>query len=511
MELSVNVSESSKPPAKAEAEIVCIFLLCVILIKFLQHHYHSEHRQAKLHPPVPPGPKGWPIVGNLTQLGPSPHVTLTHWRAQYGDVYSLQLGSWPAVVISGLPTIREALVKKADAFSSRPDFPTFKYYANGKSVSFSPYHHGFKTHRGITARALTKLLSDKSILETTILREANNLIESLLQEELPTDPTRAVTSAVAAILFSVCFGPDADIREDEELCNLLTGINPATELFGVGNQVDLMPWIRHFTRSTLHQENIQHMTKLVEVLKGRINEHTTEFRRDTHGVIDLMMNQIRDLEDDKVMGLTEEHLLGTAVEFLSAGSDTSSTTLSWLILYMAGHPEAQDKVFHEIDDVVSCGQPVTSSIRHQLPFTECCMLEVMRLTTIVPFGLPHYTSRSTTLNGYSIRKDTLVFVNLWSISREGQIWDNPDEFQPERFLDDGVVDRHVAAQFLPFGTGRRRCIGERLGRLQIFLIFVSIMHKCRFVIPPGEHPDMGPVFGDIMKPRPFTVQIVMRQ
>ena len=142
---------------------------------------------------------------------------------------------------------------------------------------------------------------------------------------------------------------------------------------------------------------------------------------------------------------------------------------------------------------------------------------MLRLVAIVPFGLPHATRSDVIVDGYVIPSGTVVLTNLWSAGRDPRVWPEPDRFQPERFLRrtlDGAteIDRRLTRRFYPFGSGRRKCVGEKLGRTQILYSFAWIMRHFSLRIandsaPRDPHPA---VFGDVMKPAPYYIQVEPR-
>ena len=106
-------------------------------------------------------------------------------------------------------------------------------------------------------------------------------------------------------------------------------------------------------------------------------------------------------------------------------------------------------------------------------------VQVMRHSPVLPLLLPHSTTCDTSLNGYVIPRDTMVFFNLYSLCRDEQLWENPQEFQPERFV--SREGKLKAANLLQFGLGKRRCIGEDIGRLQVCDDFrlAAVLSTCR--------------------------------
>jgi len=472
-------------------------------------------------PRPPPGPRGWPVVGNLFQLGAAPHVRLTELSGVYGDVFRLQLGARAAVVVNGWSSVRQALVGQLDDFASRPNFASFAQYADGKSISFQPYTAMFRLHRKLATRGLRALLAGE-VAESVVRREAAALVELWTRRgdgDGPVDPAADVTLSVGGVLYSLCFGQHADIRDDADYREFVTETNPSTELFAAGNQVELLPaWIRLFWRRSRRRQFSERMARLVALNARKRREHAATAPGDGEAanMLDILMRATRQVNETerRQVGLTDDHLLSTTIEFISAGTDTSSTTLLWLLLYMAVYPDEQRRIQRDIDDVVSGDGPPTHAECLRIPRAEATIFEVMRLSTIVPFALPHCAVADVTLDGYDIPRDTLVLINLWSVAHDARIWDDVDDFRPERFLtkraDGYVVNRQMAHRFLPFSAGRRRCIGEVLGRMQVLMIFATILHKCTIRLPEGCVPDLSPEFGDLLKPRPYKVCIDAR-
>ena len=207
---------------------------------------------------------------------------------------------------------------------------------------------------------------------------------------------------------------------------------------------------------------------------------------------------------------------------------------------------------------------MTYDDRRRLPYVEAVVLEAMRLAPVVPLALPHFTdtdvrvSNSSATTGergeLTIPAGSIVIANLWSVGRDPDVWNaDSDIFRPERFLrkrstaqrhispvsgrhkapeedrsdaasagtavdDDGtsgggslVVDRGLAESFYPFSFGARRCVGESLGRLQIFIFFATIMRSCRLLQvegspPPGD----GETYGDVIRPDAYEIRVVAR-
>ncbi|XP_053418790.1 cytochrome P450 2U1 isoform X3 [Nycticebus coucang] len=168
------------------------------------------------------------------------------------------------------------------------------------------------------------------------------------------------------------------------------------------------------------------------------------------------------------------------------------------------------KVHEEIERVIGPNRAPSLTDKAQMPYTEATIMEVQRLTVVVPLAIPHMTSERTVLQGYTIPKGTLILPNLWSVHRDPAIWEKPEDFYPNRFLDDqGQLIKKET--FIPFGIGKRVCMGEQLAKMELFLMFVSLMQSFTFALPKNsEKPILTGRFGLTLAPHPFNIIISKR-
>lgn len=127
-------------------------------------------------------------------------------------------------------------------------------------------------------------------------------------------------------------------------------------------------------------------------------------------------------------------------------------------------------------------------------------METFRHTSFLPFTIPHSTTRDTSLGGFYIPKGRCVFVNQWQNNHDPELWGDPEAFRPERFLTpSGAVDKALTEKVLLFGLGKRKCIGETIGRLEVFLFLATLLQQVEFSVSPGTTVDMTPIYGLTMK------------
>ncbi|XP_067839176.1 cytochrome P450 1D1 isoform X2 [Heptranchias perlo] len=421
----------------------------------------------------PPGPKSWPIIGNMFQLGEYPHLTLTKMSEKYGDVFCIKLGMIPVVVVSGAETIKRALIKKGEVFAGRPDLYTFSVIAKGPSLTFTEkYGEGWKLHKKIAKSALRTFSQTEAqnstylcLLEERVCTEVTELIKVLLnlaEKEVGFDPVGPITSAVANVICGLCFGKRYD-HNDEEFLSMVQANHKIMRTFASGNIADFLPFFRY-----LPSPSLKFADKLNKFMINSIEEHYTSFDqncvRDITDVF-IALCENKNLEQ-KTAQLTNEQIIATVIDIFGAGFDTISTALQWCFLYLVRYPEIQTRMQEEIDKKLGQHRSPRFEDRTLLPYVEAFINEVFRITTFVPLVIPHSTTTSTVLNGYYIPKDTCVFINQYQVNHDKTLWKDAESFIPERFLDDsGQLKKDLIDKVMIFGmdTFRDFCKGSRAG------------------------------------------------
>lgn len=210
---------------------------------------------------TPPGPWGWPLIGHILTLGKNPHLSLTKLSKQYGDVLQIRIGSTPVVVLSGLNTIRQALVKQGEDFKGRPDFYSFNFISNGQSMAFNPDSGPVWAARRRLAQNALKSFSIASdpasasscYLEEHVSKEAEYLVnkfQKLMAEVGHFDPYRYLVVSVANVVCAMCFGQRYD-HDNQELLSIVNLSNEFGEVTGSGYPADFIPVLRYLPNSSL--------------------------------------------------------------------------------------------------------------------------------------------------------------------------------------------------------------------------------------------------------------------
>uniref|UniRef100_A0A8C2FCF9 Uncharacterized protein n=1 Tax=Cyprinus carpio TaxID=7962 RepID=A0A8C2FCF9_CYPCA len=135
----------------------------------------------------------------------------------------------------------------------------------------------------------------------------------------------------------------------------------------------------------------------------------------------------------------------------------------------------------------------------------------MRYTSFVPVTIPHSTTSDVTIEGLHIPKDTVVFINQWSVNHDPQKWQDPHIFNPSRFLDEtGALDKDLTNSVMIFSTGKRRCIGDQIAKVEVFLFSAILLHQCSFESNPSQDLSMDCSYGLTLKPLHYTISAKLR-
>ncbi|ESO82456.1 hypothetical protein LOTGIDRAFT_54271, partial [Lottia gigantea] len=431
---------------------------------------------------APPGPRGVPLLGYLPFFGDSPHLTFMKLREKYGNIFSIQMGSLPAVVIHGKDLIKEALVNRGDDFSGRPQFFSNTLIGND-TLTFGNFSEITILHKHLASSVLFKFANArKNPIEEIVNFEARMAASELVaMKGTPINPKEAIYTSVGSIIFQVCFGKDRNIREEDlHFKEFIMNSEEFSKFVGSGNPVDVMPYLR-FVMPWKVTKFIDLVTRFDNMVNIKIEENKKvytpgELRHLTDGLIAALKEE-QDKPDSK---FTEKRIFSTVVDILGAGFETVSTTLLWAILCLTKYPQVQERVQQEIDDVLGKRQPMLQD-KQNMDYCMATINEIMRYTCLAPLVIPHTATKDTELCGYSIKKDTIVIPNLYSISHDKETWGDPDKFRPERYLDSkGQLDKTITEKFNVFSMGRRKCLGEFLARTEIFLFFTGIFQLCKF-------------------------------
>ncbi|XP_075454312.1 cytochrome P450 1A5-like isoform X2 [Ascaphus truei] len=502
----------------SEISVTDILLALFALVVIFVIARRRRHNKIK----VPPGPTPWPVIGNILQVGDYPHITFTKLMKQYGNVFKIRLGSMPVIVLNGVDTIKQALIKQGESFSGRPNLYTFSLIGNGGSLTFNEkYGESWNLHKKIAINALRKFSLTEAknstcscLLEEQICFEASELIKLFLEQsekEGSFDPTGSLTSSVANVICYLCFGKRYN-HSDKEFLTLVQINQDVLRLLGTGNAADLFPIFRYLPSPRLRLV-FSFIQKMKSFMNNNIKEHYVSY--DKNCVRDITDALIALCEERKEKGetniLTNEQIVTTVNDIFGAGFDTITTGLLWCLIYLIQYPQIQIRIQTELDETIASNKLPRYEHKASMPYTEAFIYEVFRHASYVPLTIPHCTTEDTMLSGYFIPKDTCVFINQYQVNHDESLWKNPNSFSPDRFLDNkGQVNKDLIEKVMIFGVGKRRCLGDGVARMEMFILLTTLLSQLKIENPNGQTIDLSPNFGLTMKPKSFKIKVSQR-
>ncbi|NXY20437.1 CP2DH protein, partial [Atrichornis clamosus] len=449
-------------------------------------------------------------------------------QKKFGNIFSLQNCWTNLVVLNGYKTVKEALVHRSEDFADRPCFPIYEHMGYGKNsegnqisdISWSStipgiiiarYGHVWKEIRRFTLSTLRNFGMGKKSLEDRVVEEAGFLCSAVKSEEGNSfDIHFLVNNAVCNMICTIVFGERFNYGDEtfKKLSQLFE--NSLKEETGFLPQLlNVVPILVRIPG--VPQKLFKEQKAFMNFIDVLINKHVETWNPAyTRDLIDAFLKEMEKGKTAEDNGFHYKNLRLVAADLFGAGSETSSTTLRWALLYMLLHPEIQSKVQAEIDKVIGRERSPTMKDQASMPYTNAVIHEAQRCGDIVPAGLPHMTYRDTELQGFFIPKGTTIIINLSSVLKDETVWEKPNEFYPEHFLDaNGQFVKPEA--FLPFSAGRRACPGELLARMELFLFFTTLLQKFTFVLPEDQpRPREDGHFALTNSPHPYLLRAVPR-
>uniref|UniRef100_A0A8C8SGL7 unspecific monooxygenase n=1 Tax=Pelusios castaneus TaxID=367368 RepID=A0A8C8SGL7_9SAUR len=482
---------------------ICVF--CLLLIASWRKHLERKK--------LPPGPMPLPFIGNILQLNNKALAkSILKFRAQYGPVFTLHLGSEKLVVLCGYEAVKEALINHGKEFGGRGMLATVMKINKGSGLIFSNGER-WKQLRRFSLTTLRNFGMGKRTIEERIQEEAHSLVVELGNTKgSPFNPTFLLSSAVSNVICSIVFGNRFDYK-DEAFLTLLSRINENFRLLSSrwGQLYNAFPALLDHLPGQ-HNTMFQNADALKEFVTERMKQHQELLDPNSpNSYIDCFLLKMEEEKQNPNTEFTTENLVMTTLELFFAGTETVSTTLRYGLLLLMKYPMIKEKVHEEIDQVIGRSrQPVTED-RSRMPYTEAVIHEVHRFADVLPMNLPHVTTQDILFRGYVIPKGTTVFPLLTSVLRDDSQFKNPEDFNPGHFLDRNGHFKKTEA-FMPFSAGKRVCLGESLARMEVFLFLTTILQHYTLepLVDPGDL-DAIPIesgLGNI--PRPYELRLLPR-
>ncbi|XP_056633903.1 cytochrome P450 307a1-like [Diorhabda sublineata] len=421
----------------------------------------------------PPTPRKLPIIGHLHLLGgyEVPYQAFSAIGQKFGDIVNLKLGEVKCVVVNGQKNIREGLVTKGNHFDSRPAFERYQQLFDGNkenSLAFCDWSDIQKARRDMLKthtfpRSFTNTFFS---LEKLIATETENMISQIIPDTT-TDLKQIILKNCANIFLSYFCSKKFDI-EDKKFVQLVENFDEIFYEVNQGYAADFLPFLNPLLRKNLNRMKIitHEIRSFVEreIIEKRYEEFDT-----SSDATDYVESLIKYVKTDGADFDWETALF--ALEDIIGGHSAVGNFLMKVFGFLVNEPEVQMKIQQEIDQNIGRDRNVTIGDRNCMPYTEAVIFEAIRL--IASPIVPRVANKDSSINGYRIEKGSVLFLNNYELNMSEELWESPKKFMPERFLRNGSIFK--PEYFLPFGGGRRSCLGYRMVQLISFGVVGSFL------------------------------------
>ncbi|CAH1422164.1 unnamed protein product [Lactuca virosa] len=459
----------------------------------------------------PPEAKGsWPVIGHLHLLGGSelPQKVLGAMAETYGPIFTIKLGVHRALVVSSGEIAKECYTTNDKVFASRPKSMAVELMGyNYAMFGLAPYGDYWRQVRKIImlevlsqrrvemlghVRASEVRESVKDVFDAWVENkesESSNMVKVDMQQWFG----NLILNVIVRIVSGKRFSPN-----DEEGIRFQNVARRFFELLGAFVVSDFIPYLKCFDLGGYKKDMKITAKEMDDIFQGWLQENKREKeskqQHESNQVfMDVLISVLEGASEEDFPGFDHNTIIkASCLAILIAGLDTTSVTLTWALSLLLNNPRALKIAQDEIDEHVGRERPVEESDMKNLVYLDAIIKETLRLYPAGPLSVPHESMEDCIVSGYNIPKGTRLLLNLWKMHRDPNIWSDPDEFQPERFLtshkDIDVKGKHF--ELLPFGSGRRMCPGVFFALHALHFTIATLIQHFVLKKPSNEPIDM---------------------
>jgi cytochrome P450 len=419
---------------------------------------------------TPQGPKGKLITGHLKEFQTNPLDFLTRLATEYGEVAKFRFGPFQNVyLVSDPEMIKQVLVTKQKHFVKSQDFDALKpILGEGLLTSEKDFH------------MRQRRLIQPAFKRSHILNYGQAMIDITAdyidtwqdgEDRIITHDMMSITlGIISKTMFNMDFKEGYDVLWEA----IETAMGTAVKRMRTLLQLPL--WVP--TKSNREYRNA--IQALDEVIYGIIEKRRAD--PDKHEDMLGILMDARD--DDDGLGMTDREVRDELMTIFLAGHETTANAISWTLYLLSQHPEVENKLFEEINNVIG-NRPPTPGDFMKLTYTQDIIWESMRLFPPA-FVTGREVEEQVEINGYQFKKGDVILVSQYVMHRKPEYFHDPQSFKPERF-ENNFVKTIPAYAYFPFGGGPRVCIGNHFALMEAVLVLVTIAQRYKLRLAPDHH------------------------
>ncbi|KAK9056234.1 hypothetical protein SSX86_027324 [Deinandra increscens subsp. villosa] len=467
---------------------------------------------------LPPGPFPLPVIGNLLHLGDKPHHSLATLSKRYGPLMSLKLGSRTTIVVSSSNIAKEFFHNHDPFFSSRSIPDSLRVVDHDKySIVFLPAEDQWRKLRKICKEYIfsVRRLDANELLCRKKVEELLDHVSDCCTNQKDVNIGEIAFTTVLNVLSNVMFSMDIAQYDSVSSQEFKDAVRALMEFAGKPNIADFFPILKPFDPQGFVRQGNVYAKKIMTIFDTIINQRlqtrsSSSFTQTNNDVLDLLLNFNQTNESE----FTQNDMRHLFFDLFIAGTDTTSSTLEWVMTELIHNPEKLKKARLEVIKLMkNKNDIIQESDIFQLPYLQAVIKETLRLHPPVPFLVPHQAVCDVEINGYMVPKNAQVLCNVWAMGRDSKIWSCPETFLPERFLEVTIDYKGQDFEFIPFGAGRRICPGLNLAHRMLHTMLGSLLLKFDWKLGgniKANDIDMGEKFGVTLQKNEALMAIPLR-
>nr|XP_043637501.1 cytochrome P450 Tp4149-like [Erigeron canadensis] len=435
---------------------------------------------------LPPSPWKLPLIGNLHQLGPSLHRSLMDMAKKHGPLMLVHVGSVPMLVATSVEASQLILKTHDLIFCNRPHLKIAnKIFYGLKDIAFAPYGEHWRQVKSI---AVIQLLSKARVQSFRKVREEETA--NMLHEigESCGSSVNLSDLFVAHTNNVVCRVALGKTYRGLKFRNLLSRLIGLLGYFSIGSYIPLLSWVDRL--SGIERKTNEVCKEFDDLLEGVIEEHIKKRetkegdQKEAQDLVDILLDVQRESAGGFV--IDKDTIKAVILELFAAGTYTTSAIIEWGTSELIRHPRVMKKLQQEVTEIANGRPVITEDDLDQMNYLKAVIKETLRFHAPVPLLVQRETTQDVKLMGYDIPAGTSVVINAWAIARDPTVWEEPEEFTPERFLNSSIDYKGLHYEFTPFGGGRRGCPGAQFAIAVNELAIANLVYKYDLALPNGK-------------------------
>ena len=436
-------------------------------------------------PLTPPGPRGYPVIGNLPQMLRNPLQFLTNVTEEYGTVVKLgAMGPQKLYLVSDPNHVRYILQENSHNYIKGKNFQIIKQIIG----------EGLAVKEGSAWKRERRLMQPSFHRQQVgaLVTLMNQTTAQMLQDwgNVESGEPLDIFSQMMNLTQTILLKSLLSIDSPEQIAEMNQIWNTAYEY--LSSQLWAVFKLPLWIPTPKNRRFLKAMSKLDKIVYGIIQQR----RASDNSPGDLLAMLMDAYDSESGSGLTDEQLRDEVMTIFTGGFETSAAVLAWTWYLLDRHPEVERKLYSEIEEVLGDGTPTLEDLP-QLKYGKMVLSESMRLYPGA-WVFTRTNLQADQIGDYHIPANSLIMISPYVTHRLEEHWLNPEKFNPERFTKEKVAAR-PRYTYYPFGGGQRQCIGEVFAMTEMQLVLAMVAQKYRLNSVP-EHPvEAEPMF--TLRPR----------